>query len=248
MKELYENYYEEGLSQNKSQRLDLKSFELTARKFRWNYQRFFSTMPKDANILDLGCGLGQFLFYLQKNGFHKLTGIDISKTQVDLALQMQPQLDLRHVDDPVSFLQQRPEMYDVITMNDVLEHIDLEQIIPFLTTLHNSLKPDGLIIIKTINSAYPLSSASRYLDLTHTTSFHEKSLTQLLRHINFTDIHCYQEEIGLYNPLFAAKKLIVIFVRLLLKSLVYFSESDWPGIISVNLIATGRKNAHPDSR
>ncbi len=247
MKELYDKYYTESLSQSKSQCLNIKIFELSRRKFKWNYNRFFKDLPKDAEILDFGCGLGQFLYYLQKEGFHNITGIDISKSQIKLALQMQPQIDFRHIYHPINFLKENQNKYDVITMNDVLEHIDTEQLIPFLSTIQKSLKPNGLLVIKTINSAYPLSNASRYLDLTHTTSFHEKSLTQLLRHTGFTKICCYQEEIGIYNPLFLVKKFIVIIVRLLLKVLTYFSESDWPGIISVNLIATGRKNAHPDS-
>jgi 2-polyprenyl-3-methyl-5-hydroxy-6-metoxy-1,4-benzoquinol methylase len=241
MKELYNNYYKDGLSQSSSQNVDIKSFERMARKYRWNYQRFFSRMNKSANILDLGCGVGQFLFYLKKYGFDNLTGIDISNSQIDLALKMQPQINFLHVEDSVDFLLNKHEEYDVIVLNDVLEHIAIAEIIPFLNALNHSLKPDGQIVIKTINSAYPLSNASRYLDPTHTTSFHQRSLTQLLRHTGFIDIHCYQEEIGLYNPLFIAKKLIVYFVRFLLRTLVYFSESDWPGIISVNLIVSGRK-------
>lgn len=241
MKELYDNYYRESFSQNKSQRLDIKTFELNRRKFKWNYDRFFKNIPKDAKILDVGCGLGQFLFYLYKEGFKNISGIDISKPQVELALQMQPQLDIRHIENPSYFLEQHPDKYNIITLNDVLEHIEKDQLISFLSILHHALAPNGLLIIKTINSAYPLGNASRYLDLTHTTSFHEKSLTQLLRHTGFTKISCYQEEIGIYNPLFLVKKSIVITVRFLLKALTYFSESDWPGIISVNLIATGKK-------
>ncbi|WP_339138266.1 MAG: class I SAM-dependent methyltransferase [Candidatus Electrothrix sp. GW3-4] len=241
MKELYNNYYEEGFSLSKSQGLDLKSFELVARKYRWNYQRFFSSLPKNAKILDVGCGLGQFLFYLRKDGFSNTTGIDMSSTQIELALKMQPDVDFRHVVDSVDFCLQHEEKYDVVTMNDVLEHIEKEHLISFLQALYRSLKPNGLIIVKTINSACPLSHASRYLDLTHTISFHEKSLTQLFRHVGFVDIHCYQEEIGVYNLLFALKKSIVVAVRFFLRIMIYFSECDWQRIISVNLIACGKK-------
>lgn len=241
MKELFENYHKETLSQNASQSLDLKNFELVARKFRWNYQRFFSQLQKDIKILDFGCGVGQFLFYLKKEGFENLTGIDISKSQVDLALQIQPKVDFRHITDPINFLQEYPEKYDVITMNDVLEHIDLDQMIPLLKTLQKSLRPGGLIIVKTINSSYPLGSTLRYIDMTHTTAFHKSSLTQLLRHSGFTEVSCYQEEIGVYNPLFAIKKIIVTLVRVFVKILVYFTESDWPDIISLNIIAVGKK-------
>jgi len=241
MKELYNNYYEEGFSQSKSQRLDWKSFELTTRKFRWNYRRFFAAMPKDIGILDLGCGLGQFLYYLHIDGFHNITGIDISESQVQLARKMQPYLDIRHIENPIDFLRERPATFDVITMNDALEHIELNQLIPTIKAVHHALKPNGLIITKTVNAAYPLGNSARYIDLTHKVAFHEKSLTQLLRHAEFTGIHCYQEEIGLYNPFFVVKKTMVILVRLLLKLLIYFSESDWPRIISVNVIAIGQK-------
>uniref|UniRef100_UPI004056F560 class I SAM-dependent methyltransferase n=1 Tax=Candidatus Electronema sp. TaxID=2698783 RepID=UPI004056F560 len=242
MKELFENYHQEMLSQNASQSLDLKNFELVARKFRWNYQRFFSQLQKDIKILDFGCGVGQFLFYLKKEGFQNITGIDISRSQIAIALRMQPDVNFLYFSDTVKFLQENKNTYDVIVINDVIEHFDKKEIIPFLKDVFQSLKSGGIVVIKTINSAYPLSNAARYLDFTHTVSFHEKALTQLLRHVGFSDISCYQEEIGTYNILFAIKKILVTIARLMIKVLIYLTESDWPRIISINLIATGKKS------
>ncbi|MCI5208315.1 MAG: class I SAM-dependent methyltransferase, partial [Candidatus Electrothrix sp. ATG2] len=164
---MYDNYYEEGFGQNKSQILDLENFELIARKYKWNYQRFFSSLPKNVRILDVGCGLGQFLFYLRKEGFQHLTGIDISQSQVDLALQMQPKVDFRRIEDTCRFLNQRQGRYDVITLNDVTEHLELEDNILLLKAIHNALNQGGKIIIKTVNAAFPLGSSTRYADLTH---------------------------------------------------------------------------------
>ncbi|WLE97823.1 MAG: class I SAM-dependent methyltransferase [Candidatus Electrothrix communis] len=241
MNELFNNYFKEIYSQSKSQRLDMKTLDLNARKYAWNYQRFFSEISSDAKILDVGCGVGHFLYYLKKNGFQNVAGIDVSPVQVEHALQMQPDIDFQHITNPIEFLQQQPDEYDVIVLNDVLEHIERDQIISNLNAIYHSLKPGGIVIIKTINAAYPLGFAHRYNDFTHTVAFHEKSLTQLLRHTNFSEIRCYQEEIGLYNPLFVLKKSMVIVVRFLLKIMIYLSECDWQRIISVNLIAVGRK-------
>jgi 2-polyprenyl-3-methyl-5-hydroxy-6-metoxy-1,4-benzoquinol methylase len=242
MNELYTRYYEENLSQSDSQRLDFKSFAQAARKYRWNYRRFFRGVATDAVILDVGCGVGQFMFYLAQAGNRNIVGIDISADTIQRAKSMQPTLDFRQVPSGEAFLHDHPIHFDVIVLNDVLEHIEPEALLPLVRALLEALKPGGRLIVKTINAAYPLGNSSRYQDLTHRTSFHEKSLRQLLRHCGFTAIECFQEEIGIYNPLFAAKKLIVWGVRLLLRLLVYFSEGGWPRIISLNILCTARKH------
>jgi 2-polyprenyl-3-methyl-5-hydroxy-6-metoxy-1,4-benzoquinol methylase len=244
MNELFTRYYEENLSQSDSQRLDSKRFAQTARKYRWNYRRFLRGVAKDAVILDMGCGVGQFMFYLARDGYRNLVGIDISADTIQRAKRMQPALDFRHVPSSEAFLHDHPAHFDLIVLNDVLEHIAPEALPTLVRALFAALKPGGRLIVKTINAAYPLGNSSRYQDLTHRTSFHEKSLRQLLRHCGFTAIECFQEEIGIYNPLFAVKKLIVWGVRLLLRLLVYFSEGGWPRIISPNILCAARKNDH----
>ncbi len=242
MKELFDNYYEEAFSQSKSQRLDLHSFELAAKKFRWNYRHFFQELPKDVAILDYGCGIGQFLYFLKKEGFKNIIGIDVSKTQIDIAFKMQPDVDFRHVENATKFLQENTEKYNVVVLNDVLEHIEVQNTINLMKNIYNSIRPGGVVIIKTINSAYPFGSSLRYIDMTHTTAFHKKSLIQLLRHVGFKDISYFQEEIGIYNFLFFLKKIVVFAVRIFVKLLIYFTECDWQDVISLNLIVSGVKS------
>jgi len=237
MKELYRHYYTENLSQNKSQQDNLLTFKLVSRKYDWNYRRFLAQLPRDVAILDIGCGLGQFVYYLKTQGFTDVQGIDVSEELIHLARQIQPDTRFIHTDDSISFLCSNAVSFNVVTMNDVLEHIQPEQLTQVMQAVYSALKPGGFVLIKTINSAYPFGSASRYRDLTHTTSFHEKSIPQLLRHIGFAEIECFQEEIGIYNPLFFFKKLIVVSVRTLVRAMIYFSEANWPRIISRNLIA-----------
>lgn len=246
MKELYDNYYQESLSQSKSQNLTIKSFQLIARKYDWNYRHFFDNMPHDASILDIGCGVGQFLFYLKNKGFLNLVGIDISASQVELAQLTQPNLIFHHISNSTVWLSEHANKFDIIVMNDVLEHIPLDELVNNLRAAYRALRTEGKIIIKTVNATYPLGSTARYTDLTHYHAFTEKSITQLLRHSGFKQINCYQEEIGIYNFLFLLKKLIVYLVRGFLRLLTYFSESDWPKIISVNIIAVAKKREEND--
>ncbi|QTA81899.1 SAM-dependent methyltransferase [Desulfonema limicola] len=241
MHELFKNYYQEIFSSNKSQQCDIKTFNLVCRKIAWNYDRFFKSMSRDAKILDLGCGIGQCLYYLDRQGFKNIKGIDISPSQIEAAGKMLLGINIELVEDSIKYLEDNAEKFDVIVMNDVLEHIPPDQLIPITRAMYAALKKRGTVIVKTINSAYPLGSFLRYIDLTHTTAFHEKSLTHLLAHAGFKNIKCYQEEIGIYNILFLCKKMAVILVRFLLKCLIYFSEADWPNIISLNVIAAGRK-------
>ncbi len=47
-------------------------------------------IPQDKNIscLDLGCGAGNFLFFLKFAGFHDILGIDVSTEQVGRAHEL----------------------------------------------------------------------------------------------------------------------------------------------------------------
>lgn len=243
MKDFYKYYYDEALSQCSSQATDTKSLKLTARKYDWNYRRLLNGLPLDATILDYGCGIGQFLYYLRIRGHTNISGIDISEQQITIARKLHPNLLLYYSENPKEWLEKKKNSFQLITLNDVIEHIPTKDAASLLGAIYNALRPDGRLIIKTVNGAYPLGSRARYIDWTHTTAFTDRSLIQILRHAGFENIRCYQEEIGIYNPLFFIKKMGVYITRGLLRLTVYFSEADWPKIISVNIIATATKNA-----
>lgn len=94
---------------------------------------------KDISILDIGCGLGQFLKNLKKIGYNNLKGIDLfideEKIPEDLDI-VKAGLDEYKPD----------EKFDVITLNHSFEHMDNQ--IENLSHIKNLLSDNGLIFIR----------------------------------------------------------------------------------------------------
>jgi ubiquinone/menaquinone biosynthesis C-methylase UbiE len=59
---------------------------------------FKKNVPKEARILDVGCGYGRTLHELYLSGFTNLTGIDISKKMIDKGTKLYPKLTLKKYD------------------------------------------------------------------------------------------------------------------------------------------------------
>ena len=76
-------------------------------------------------------------------------------------------------------------------MNDVIEHIHKNKIIPILKLIYSSLPIGGTLIIKTPNLENPFCSYTRYSDFTHQIGFTGNSLVQVLKMSGFNDISIY---------------------------------------------------------
>ena len=120
---------------------DLASFK--AVKILWAQEQFLKGVPAlGGELLDIGCGLGDFLFKAQKAGY-SVTGIDFSAEFIKIAYQ---RFGLENL-YPLTlegFIAENPDnRYDVITFFEVLEHLD--NITDFLSLLKKMLKPGGYV-------------------------------------------------------------------------------------------------------
>lgn len=55
---------------------------------------FKKHVPREMNILDVGCGYGRTLNELYENGFNNLTGVDYSRAMIKRGLRLYPHLNL----------------------------------------------------------------------------------------------------------------------------------------------------------
>lgn len=142
-------------------------------------------LPKnlDHPILDLGCGWGGFLAFLQSQGYTDLTGVDSSPQQVEIAHC----LGLKNVSvgDIFDELNSHKDYYVCISAFNVLEHLDKDQILPFLRAAKDALRSDGCLLLELPNANSLFGSRTRYWDFTHELSFTPTSLSQLFEVVGF---------------------------------------------------------------
>ena len=174
--------------------------DLAARLYARNLKPHLPPAPHAA-IGDLGCGFGLFLSFLRELGYQSITGVDICPGFAPICRSQGFEI---HIEDNVSFLRQRPQQFDCITLNYVLEHYDKESGLELVEAVHGSLKPGGRTLITVPNMANPVTaSRSRYMDITHEVSYTEESLGYLLRVAGFSNATLHPvDQYCLPNPLF----------------------------------------------
>jgi SAM-dependent methyltransferase len=185
MEEIYEKYI--TTHTGKWHPLDKKEYEMFFRYFKINYGPFLPK-NKDAYVADFGCGPGHFLYFLKKMGYENSVGIDISEECVEFCKKMGFRVEKGDILEFVKD-EKNKERFDLIVMNDTLEHIKKEDIIPLLKGARACLKEKGKIIIKVPNASNPfLGSNSRYIDFSHSILFTEESLSQVLDVAGFKNV------------------------------------------------------------
>ena len=105
---------------------------------------FINSLPKNAKILDVGCGNCDFFDYFVKNGID-YTGIDLSKGMIEVAKKMHPRGnfklgDIRKIDFPDASLDGIFAFFSLI----YVPKIDIPLV---LKSFNRLLKNNGVVLI-----------------------------------------------------------------------------------------------------
>jgi 2-polyprenyl-3-methyl-5-hydroxy-6-metoxy-1,4-benzoquinol methylase len=233
----YQKYYSTHIVARKGE-VTLEEFASRTKYFQQRWSIFFPA-NKDARIIDIGCGNGSLVWWLQQSGYRNTEGIDVSAEQVAIAQHMGVaniyQTDLK------SYVADKLSAYDMIILRDVIEHFTKEEILDILEICRMALKEAGKIIIQVPNAESPFFGRIRYGDFTHEIAFNMSSLQQLLQVVGFINISVYAVEPGINNVKsllrFGLWKTIEAFYKLLL-----FAElGSGQRIVTQGIIAIGFK-------
>lgn len=160
---------------------------------RWHTDKWKQSLrfiKNGSSILDIGCAECSFFDYLKTRRKTEMHGFDVDRSSLAKARKKGYRVypELRNIKNN----------FNVITMWEMIEHIDLETFIKYLDWCRSHLTKDGFILISTpniLNMFYPF-----WAEPTHIRPYCLNSLKALLESEGFEIVHA-NESHPLKNPL-----------------------------------------------
>ena len=144
------------------------------------------------NIVDIGCGDGRFLREVVNCFPGKLVkGIDFSKRAINLAKAMNPAMSFDCIDIRKGSPQH--EIYDVVTLIEVLEHIPVADVESFVAAFARVQRPGGSLLLTVPHKNTPVS-------IKYYQHFDAESLAGALnRHYEVTDFIFFDKKSRVFS-------------------------------------------------
>jgi SAM-dependent methyltransferase len=150
-------------------------------------QRVFVPLFSGASdILDIGCGRGEFLSLLKE---HRISGRGIDTNAEMIAGARERGLNVVQA-DALEYLKSLPDgSLGGAIASQVIEHLQPPYLLALLPVILKKLRPHAPLVLETINPACWLAFFSSYLrDYTHVWPVHPETLKYLLEAIGFARV------------------------------------------------------------
>jgi O-antigen chain-terminating methyltransferase len=138
------------------------------------------------DVLDVGCGRGEFLSLLRDAGV-RARGIDLNETMVEVCRERG--LDAAAA-DALAYLAAQPDAsLGGLFAAQVVEHLPPSYLTQLLETAYAKLRPGSIVVLETINPACWFAFFSSYIrDITHERPLHPDTLKYLLVATGFQQV------------------------------------------------------------
>ena len=139
-----------------------------------------------SDVLDVGCGRGEFL--------ELLAGAGVTARGIDLNHEMAEDCRARGLDvteaDAVSYLSAQPDQsLGGLFAAQVVEHLQPSYLLQFLELAFVKMRPGGVIVLETLNPACWVAFFDSYIrDITHVWPLHPDTLKYLVIASGFTRV------------------------------------------------------------
>jgi SAM-dependent methyltransferase len=138
-------------------------------------------LPDDRNaaILDIGCGQGDFVRYLHGLGYRNITAVDIDEKAVAALKGTEGVSALRHrISEELPGELGGP--WALIVAKQMIYYLDRRQAADFVQSLSNALARDGRLLVEVFNGSLISSRFTELKDPAILTAYTELGLKRLL--------------------------------------------------------------------
>lgn len=148
--------------------------------------RYLSYFTECSNVIDLGCGRGEFLDVLREHGIGAV-GVDSYEKSIDYCRMRGLQVTRG---DAIQFLcDQKEGSADGVFSAQLIEHIPAGEILRLCKESYRVMKPDSYIVLETPNpTCLSVYMNSFYLDPSHKNPVHPHLMEYFMRECGFRNI------------------------------------------------------------
>jgi cyclopropane fatty-acyl-phospholipid synthase-like methyltransferase len=148
------------------------------------------------SFLEIGCGTGLFLNYLQSKGTREFLGID-QDTNLERIIADDISAHFK-VADVWQYLENGADgkTFDRIVLLDVFEHFTVDEGLNLLNALKRIMTPKGAILLRMPNGSSPWGLQYQHGDLTHRTTYTPGSIRQLAIAAGYRCTQCHGQKMG----------------------------------------------------
>lgn len=222
-KELYDNYLNTG------QVHSVEKLSTNTPYCKYVHDKFLDKIAKTDLIIDLACGYGEMVFYLENKGYSNIVGVEISKELVETSKTLGVKSVIEG--DIFEYLESvKDNSIMVIIVKDIIEHIELDALGNLLKIIKRKLCKNGFIVGHAPNGSGIFGMLIKYNDLTHKVAYTQKSLEQLSRICGFRQIDVFEDKPLSTGIKGLIRKIMWAFLTAPFR-LLYYIESGKTGII-----------------
>ena len=144
---------------------------------------------REANILDIGCGRGEWLEKCKEMGFQCI-GFELNEEMVTLCKDLDLKVINGNAIDLIKDISN--ESVNIVSIFHLIEHLNEEYILNLLQECRRILKPEGFLLLETPSIDNILvSSKLFYLDPTHINHINPDYLKFILLKLGFDNTNYY---------------------------------------------------------
>ena len=161
------------------------AFRGTEASVKERQERYVRRFAGRSNVIDLGCGRGEFLELLREADI-VARGVDLDGRMVEHCRAKGLTVEQR---DALDYLAGLPEeSVGGIFVAQVIEHLAAVDVVRLVREARRVLDASGVLLVESVNPESLMTFAEFYVDPTHVRPYHAQSIRWLLEHEGFIDV------------------------------------------------------------